>query len=350
MRTVTKMVEEPTGGATFDISPAKQFAEKILKTGKAAGNIEPELSGDILANGIVKASDNPTFSEIQSLRSRLLAYLRKTEMADKSSPGVGVAKKTLSMIDESTRDGLGKFDSALLQQWDDANAFYKEGKQKYYSELMSRLIRTSEKSGRPEGIIDMVFQPDAASNVRQVMEMADNPGKESFRRIVADGLMTKATDSKTGTVLGSRLHDALDGKGGFGTDTLKEIFTPDQVKAMKGLANALEVTQSKSARGTGSVWIELTQAGAAWNLVYKGVSATPLSITLGPYALGKILTSETGSKLLSEGFAKEAIPAKEAARWMSRLVALGTPLEDRAAALSEKKPDPTEPIIPIPSR
>ena len=149
------------------------------------------LSGDILANGIVKASDNPTFSEIQSLRSRLLAYLRKTEMADKSSPGVGVAKKTLSMIDESTRDGLGKFDSALLQQWDDANAFYKEGKQKYYSELMSRLIRTSEKSGRPEGIIDMVFQPDAASNVRQVMEMADNPGKESFRRIVADGLMTK---------------------------------------------------------------------------------------------------------------------------------------------------------------
>ena len=244
--------------------------------------------------GALGVSDAPmakemTFQQAATFRSDLTSFIRQATR-EKDDVARGTAQQLLKRLDEAM-DTAGAGSPALATAYKSANAFYREGKQKYESELMRGLA-----DQYPEEVVRSLIGGKRTTPIREARAAI---GPEAWKKVqarVADDTLTKATND-AGEIVGSDLLGEL---RKLSPATLKEIYPGDEARALWTLGRVLERSQ-KSVPATAKVGVYLAQSGVILGVLRGAVSPQALGILLTPKLLANILTSPRGAKWLTTG-------------------------------------------------
>jgi len=341
-------VDNLAKGVKVDLSPLKEFAAeqlekragvpgevsgnrglKMLQQVAKAGEKEGEdaqlkelaqglgVSPDELAKpayakireqlGISEApmAKEMTFQQAQTFRSDLTSFIRQATR-EKDDVARGTAQQLLKRLDEAM-DTAGA-SSAVQPAYRAANAFYREGKAKYESELMRGLA-----DEYPEEVVRSLIGGKRTTPIREARAAIGPDAWKKVQARVADDTLTKATNDK-GEIIGSDLLGEL---RKLSPATLKEIYPGDEAKALWTLGRVLERSQ-KSVPATAKVGVYLAQSGVILGVLRGAVSPQALGILLTPRVMANIMTSKTGAKWLTTGL--EAPKGSKLAAQASRKV------------------------------
>ena len=231
-----------------------------------------------------------TFQQAATFRSDLTSFIRQATR-EKDDVARGTAQQLLKRLDEAM-DGAGAAASPeLATAYKSANAFYREGKTKYESELMRGLA-----DQYPEEVVRSLIGGKRTTPIREARAAI---GPEAWKKVqarVADDTLTKATND-AGEIVGSDLLGEL---RKLSPATLKEIYPGDEARALWTLGRVLERSQ-KSVPATAKVGVYLAQSGVILGVLRGAVSPQALGILLTPKLLANILTSPRGAKWLTTG-------------------------------------------------
>lgn len=245
-----------------------------------------------------------SFQQAQTYRSDLLSFIRRAKN-EKDDVARGVATQLLKRLDEAM-DVAGQASPTLATAYQKANKFYREGKQKYESELLRGLTDLY-----PEQVAETLVKPNATTPIREARAAIGPQGWKAVQARVADDLLSKATDGDD--LSGKKLLQELKT---LSQPTLREVFPEgDAGQALWVLGRTLERAQ-RAAPKSAKVGVWIAQSGATVSLLSGSVPAAGGAILLTPAILGKILTSKTGAKWLTTGLAapKGSKLAAQAAR------------------------------------
>ena len=287
--------------------------------------------------------DNLSYSTAQDLRSRLIAKADEFLTTNKKAPAIGKAKKLASLTDNTIESSLKTTDKEALIQWRKANAIWKETGEQFNNKFIRGLIKEATTKNNPELIANKIFKPGGISNIRKIRGAVDDKTFQQLKRWHVDSLVKQSGD-REGRLVGDTFFNKMFGKGGMGEQTMKEIYTPQEITALKDSANALKVTQKKQAEGGGGMFIQLAQPTAAVGL-FTG-TLEPLSVTVlgGPAILGKIMTHPKGSKWLLS-IAKLPPSSSQAIATLAKITDLAVRLRNELQTQTfAGKPIPTEQI------
>ena len=270
-------------------------------------------AGDMLITKITKLPDRLTFSTASELRSRLLKEESSLVGNDKAR---GIARKIVGILDDSMEGAATKLSPDAKDAWREANLFYREGKEKFNNEFMSRLVRQGKE--QPELVGKAIFQSGEITQIRMAKQiLKDDPTTwQAMKAGYWETILNKATDP-TGKITGKMLHNQLKA---MGKETLNEIFTPKERLLIETFKKATLVTQTKATAGGGSMLIQLMQAPAlgAAITVWGGFKQDPetimagLTILTAPRILGKMMVSPKWQPLFIKGLSTSkpiAMPA-----------------------------------------
>lgn len=296
-------------GATFNVQPIVDLANAVAQKGDAIGGVQSERMGFGLADKLSAISHNPTFSDLQSLRSALKSYVREMDMQDKKSPGIGLAKQAIQTVDGVMRDGLQRFDPKLLKNLDAVDAYYADTSEKLYNKLTQRIIQRADVASQPEQIFGMLFKPGAVNPAKEAMDLADKPTKEALERLAVQTIIKRSTVDNQ--VVGSNLDNVMFGKTGLGDQTLNAWIRPEVKDNLKELANVIKLHQDKQGGGIGSMWVQMLQARGLSAILGSIATASAFGGTAGagtaalsigaPAVLSRMLTNPKTIKLFIEG-------------------------------------------------
>jgi hypothetical protein len=127
-------------------------------------------------------------------------------------------------------------------------------------------------------------------------------------------LMAKAT-TKSGDLDGELMEQAMFGRTGLGGETMTAAFGPQRVALYKEFINALKVAQRGQSHGTGSMFIQMKQAGASMQVLGAGLALGGMAtddystegllsggaFIISPYVLSRLMTSPTTAKWIIQG-------------------------------------------------
>lgn len=309
-------------GAMVSLKAAKDFAKKRMESAVGAKGLEAEHSGDDILKTVLSMDDVVDYSTAKEIRTRIMAAESRLSSTNKKAPAIGISKQLVKEIDSGIEEGLKSFDETVYDMWRGVNADYNAIKKQYNNQFLKRLIKrgddTADRLGEPEAIADMIFKPGAVSNIKKVKVALGSNSKswEQLQGYYLRSLMSKSVDAE-GHIVGEKVLKNLYGRSGMGHEALNEIFSSSQLKEIKEFANALRVQQSKPVVGTGKVWIQLKQAGAAGAFLGGAATGNPTAgtlgaatILLGPGALARVLLNPRAAKWLTTGI---KLPPKTAA-------------------------------------
>lgn len=331
-RAIAHRVDATSGGIRVDIRPQKEFAEKLIEQAKAGIKSASMLR---IAKQVLDKDDFISFEVADILRSDLLAVGRLTTdlLPGRAS---GAAQKLAGILDGQI-DKAGKIlqREDAIQAWRMRNQAVREGKTTFNSRFMRSLM-----SKNADEIFGAVIKPGRPTRIRAVREIilgevraakpaklgevtvkAKLPGDRELWRTIQgqyiDDLLLKNADD-LGRI---SAESALKEMKRFGDPALKELFPGGGHETLRRYLRALAIVQRKPTQeGTGRIFIQLTQAGAALNLLmggpFTGMSATVL---LGPPVLARMFTSPRIARLLTVGL-KAPLGSKEAVRISAQLL------------------------------
>lgn len=177
----------------------------------------------------------------------------------------------------------------------------------------------------PDAVVDLITQSKRPLPVRLVRNAVPDTVWKNVQARVTEDLL----EDLHGKALATRIS-------AMGKDTLREIYPGGEDQGLQELSRILSQLQTTK-EGTGKMWIQLSQAGAAAAVLRAGVffgtpekgAAGAGAILLGPAVLAKIMLSKTGRKWLTTGLT--ATPGSQlATRAASHLAAFaaGRPIAE----------------------
>ena len=275
----------------------KDFAGPLLEKAKKLGGISSANSGDDVVKGIMDLPDSIDYATAQDLRSRLIAKADEFLATNKKAPAIGKSKRLASLTDGAIERALKTNDRKALVEWRKANEIWRDTGEQFNNKFIRGLIKEAATKGNPEIIASKIFKPGGISNIRKIRSAVDDKTFQQLKRWHVDSLLKKSVD-KEGQLVGDSFFNSMFGKAGMGEQTMKEIYTPAEIFALKDSASALKVIQKKQAEGGGGMFIQLAQPAAFIGILTGNLE--PLSVTVlgGPAVLAKIMTHPKGSKWL----------------------------------------------------
>ena len=296
-------VENMAGNIPVNMSSLKSYLSPLADISKEIGGIESHNAGDDLVKAVLELKDNISFQAAKDLRSRLISKVDEFSITNKKAPAIGKAKALISKLDSAIESSLSRYNPEALKIWREANSIYRSGSEKYNNQFIRRLIKKADPDlgGEPESIVKAIFKPGSISNIRRVKTAVD---PETFRQMQSwymQDVIRKSVSEK-GILSGSKFYEKLFGKTGMGEQTLKEMFNPEQLKNIRNIAKTLKIVTDKQAEGTGKMFIQLSQAGAAVGMITGKFKAASLFLLGSPGVLSRIMLSPRGNKLLTTGF------------------------------------------------
>ena len=308
-----KRVDDLVGKELVDTTSAKKWADLLNAENIKMMGVGASEAGDMLITKITKLPDRLTFSTASELRSRLLKEESSLLGNDKAR---GIARKIVGILDDSMEGAATKLSPDAKDAWREANLFYREGKEKFNNEFMSRLVRQGKE--QPELVGKAIFQSGEITQIRAAKQiLKDDPTTwQAMKAGYWETILGKATDP-SGKIIGKTLHNQLKT---MGEETLKEIFTPKERLVIDTFKKAVLTTQAKTTAGGGSMLIQLMQAPAlgAAITVWGGFKQDPgtimagLTILTAPRILGKMMVSPKWQSLFIKGLSTSkpiAMPA-----------------------------------------
>ena len=304
------------------LSSAAPGARKILNE---------SLAKVVDANGNII---NLTFAQAQALRSDLLSIGRSAlDLSPKKA--LQMARTTAKAVGEEMRTAARGLGRQALVRWENANKFWTEGLDEFNSKLITGMLRSD-----PEMVYGLAVKNQSPSTIRRLRNIVvkSDPKFDPARSMITQAaenvqwqqvqgrflldIFQQATDANTGKMSGAKLRRLLEDfgsvgdQGGGATGTLVELFPVGNVAlggvgnpgSLMRLARSLEVIQSESIDRTGSVFIQLTQAGAVGGLLVSltgggtsALTAGTAAILLGPPILAKMFTNPKVVRALTIG-------------------------------------------------
>jgi hypothetical protein len=256
----------------------------------------------------------------------------------KKSGGIGLTKHYIGIVDESIEKALGTRGEGALSAWRQANQFHKTWKTRFDNTVIRRLIHYADETGKGASFIgpDVMKNPETVMRVKQALGEGSREWK-MFQSFYVQDLFIKATDVETtrnivrqgkmvkeAAITGKKMLEEMTGNK-IKAETFNQIFNPVQARRLNKFADALMLAQQKETQGIGKMWIQLTQGGAIMGFA-SGLAPEAAGLLLVPGVMSKLLTTETGSKLLTEGIAVlkgDPRVAGLAARILKEVIELG---------------------------
>ena len=262
-----------------------------------------------LADDILKLPENMSFAQARAWQKRLGAKTAKL----KNLPE-GEMKLLFKGVSDSI-DTLSTKNPAALTALNKAKEAFKKKAILENETILGDLLDKN-----PDDVISSLFKQGKSSNMiefRQVVPPRDWP---IFERAAADKLLLASGKSLEN--LGQMMNRTS-------RETLEATFRPETIQALTDIAEAsqrigLERVERMARGRAGFNLINMTQGGLMVNLALGAVPgsvAVQTAIVLTPPVLAKILTSETGAKLLSIGL-KMPAGSREAVTLGSRLLGI----------------------------
>ena len=301
-------VEAQAGAAPIETQSLKRMTVPLAKISEALNGIEGSSAGDDLVKSIQGLGDTMDFTTAKALRSRLIAKADQMSIDNKNAPAIGVTKRLVKALDGEIDKGLNAFDPGARDMWRDANKIYREGEQTFNNRLIRGLVKKGmeEFGDNPEAIAKSIFQPGKVTSINRIKEAVDSGTWKQLQSFAVQDLLAKG--SLDGVITGKKLDAAMFSRTGYGPNMMGAVFEPGQLDRLKAFSSALRLTQEKQSEGTGRMLIQLTQGGAALNLIAgaSGFADTDFNaesgvILLGPAVLAKLLTHAPTANWLIRG-------------------------------------------------
>ena len=300
-------VEEMAKDVQVPIEEIKKFAAPIVARAKEIGTIQSKAAGDDLAQAIMELNDTISFPAAKELRSRLLSTVNEFSITNKKAPAIGKAKRLISILDKEMENALIKQQPEAFNLWRHANSLYKQGRKKYDSQFLRRLLKQADPDfgGEPEKILRSIFKKGGISNIRRLKTAVGGYNAPIWKQMkgwYVQDLIIKST-TKDGILQGKSL---LYNMRTMGDKALKEIFEPHELRSIEKVGTTLKVIQGRQGEGTGRMLIQLTQGGAALTILGmaggRGAGqAGAGAIIFGPPVLARLFTDPIAAKLLTQG-------------------------------------------------
>ena len=309
-------VDELAGGASVNIAPLKAQATEFLQE---IGAGLPAGSARKILRSILDKGDDLTFRDAQILRSDLLSVTRQQNdlLGNRAQ---GLARRLAKTMDKNLADGISQTTSEeALTAFRNANDFWKQGKVKFNNSLIKSIV-----NGDPDVVLNRFVKPGKPTAVRLVREAIDNPARwKQVQGSFAEDIIQNATDID-GALKSPKIISQIEKFRNGGA--LGELFPGKNIKIVEDLekfAKGLRIIEKGTPDKTGSIFIQLKQAGAAALAFNFALDATGATILLGPAALGKALTNPKIIKFLTDGIrVGKGVQAKTT--FVTRLAALMT--------------------------
>lgn len=290
-------------GVTVNVTKSKELANQLLKQSEITKTLSPE-NRKVLQT-VANLNERITFSQANDLRSELLGVTRaSTELIKGKAKGnaVRLVKELTKDIDR-TISNLPVAVPQLRALYDSAQRFYRVGAKKFNNKVLKRL---TEKA--PEEVYKTLIKPRRPSTIKALSDALKLTKDKEIR--------TELFDSLKGTLIGdiagesNRIKGKLDGAyilkelDKYGDDVLLKLFNKKQLTNLRDVLKTLSVTQQKTVGENvpGAVFIQLSQAGAAFGLFSGLFTAPSAAILFGPAVVSKILTDPKYIKFIKKGF------------------------------------------------
>jgi len=287
-------LDKLSGGVTVDITPLQAFATKRLGVTRELAGIGETEAGDKLLKRVLRVGLEPETTEVpfkvaRELRTRLMR-----------EEDIGLAKHLTKLLDESMEKAAKTKGGDLYKGWRTVNKFYRKGMERYHNKIIEGLVKVVEDRGEPEKVIPYIFKNKGVSRIKAVKAAvgADSKAWRTLKAKYVEDLL----DVKPGRIIGTDIPDKFHR---MGETTLKEIFHPDELEAIRklgGFATLIGGKASKEMATGGSMVVQLVQGGAVLSVLtgkFRDI-ATPIFVL--PEVVSQLATHKTTAKWLSEGF------------------------------------------------
>ena len=342
-------VDRLAKGVVVDTRPVVNFLRENLA--RQSRSVERALSGagvsmddlTVAIAGQKGRAPETTFRIAQEIRSKLLMVSRRKPLSVDDEAAVRVAGKIASLIDEQMEAAGTRMAPDALAAFRVANEFTKAGSERLENELIRAVAKRAAK--QPSTVVPILAAPNKADILRSVQKAVDASTFERMQEALTTEVVRRAADPKTGIVSGGALLRQLKT---LGQETADLVFkNRGAVEDLGKMIDSLERKVSKE--GTGRIFIQLAQAGAATELIFHPIeilsgqrAATrggAVTILLGPAALGRLFTNPVGVRWLTQGL-RSGPGTAGFFRAMAQVVALSEPAkktgEQAALTLSER--------------
>ena len=203
------------------------------------------------------------------------------------------------------RDAANRKGDALTA-WRIANSFYKQNQAKFNNKLVRRMLKRAEDTGMgPQTIGKQFFKPNNLPAIKQLKTIISPSEFQTSQGFFMQHLFERAVDTE-GNIMGKKLLNLIQGKTtSFGLPMMKEIFSKQQLNALTTFGEALKLTQGRQAAGLGSMFVQLSQAGAAVSIITgKGLRDKASAVILiVPALMSRAMLNPKVAKLLKQGLA-----------------------------------------------
>lgn len=323
---VTEGVEELEVGIVSS-APIKEMAKDILK--KRTVSMAPSKYGDALLRRASRLPDNISFEQAQTLRSELLSIPRE----ERGTVGEKIAGDLARGVDTAMESVGRELAPDAYHAWRRANQFWKAGKERFENNFINRLV---EKDA--EKVVSSMVVPGAVTPIKKLYKILTPQAKKSFQSGAMQKILSNSAD------VDGNIHGKLIAKQikNLSDPTLSAVFNNQQVQTLKNFAKAAELAQTRVGEGTGSMFIQLKQAGAIMQLVgavglgtglatgSEGMQTGSAVVLIAPYVMGKMLTNPITAKWLTEGLLAQA-GSSRATQLSKQIVAAAIRLGGRTA-------------------
>lgn len=361
LNVMTATQELQISGARIDLSPLKEELSGALRTAKEAGGLENKAMGTTMLQFLAEKPDLVSYPVAKQMRTELrtmrdgLAASPET----KNAPAIALADKAYASMTKRIVAGLNDFDPTLGARFEDVS-FREAGRQgQFNSDIVRALVKDADTpgSGKPEAIVDQVFQHNNVTTINNLKNAVDAPTWDKMLSWHWRDVYAKSDGN------GAAMREAFFGaKSGLGEKEMVQAYGPERVGLYKQVINAMEVGQKQTADKTGTIFIQLKQPGAVMQLsgaalagigliqdeVDISTTALGAAIVLSPPVLARLMTNPTSIKWILQGM---KIPAgtREAAALATRLLPIAFP-RLATQAVTEPPPPSKTGLPPLTSR
>jgi hypothetical protein len=361
LKVMTATQELQISGARIDLSPLKDELSGALRTAKEAGGLENKAMGTTMLSFLAEKPDMVSYPVAKQIRTELrtmrdgLAASPET----KNAPAIALAEKAYASMTKRIVAGLNDFDPTLGARFEDVS-FREAGRQgQFNSDIVRALVKDADTpgSGKPEAIVDQVFQHNNVTTINNLKNAVDAPTWDKMLSWHWRDVYAKSDGN------GAAMREAFFGaKSGLGEKEMVQAYGAERVGLYKQVINAMETGQKQTTDKTGTIFIQLKQPGAVMQLsgaalagigliqdeVDISTTALGAAIVLSPPVLARLMTNPTSIKWILQGM---KIPAgtREATALTTRILPIAFP-RLATQAVTEPPPPSKTGLPPLTSR
>lgn len=298
--------------ANVDIRPMKDFLEeqlggigaqdtlaRVLRRTPEAGIVKPSVVTD------VDLRDFIPFREARLLNSNIAADIRNNPMRSAAGFREGVIKGSLDEQMEAAANRAGMDDT--YKAFDNARTIWRNKSEIYDRTVVGDILKKKGKLKHPEFIGDVIWKPRNVSLVAEVKEglkkLGPREAAEAWSKIRRRGFETAVEKMVGGAnpnralagwwnALGREMQDHLGGEGVGQIRNIMQLMRELPPTTKPGGLQAFE---------KGSL-----VAMASGGLGFGGVGLMAAGATAVPIVVGKLLTTKSGLRIMTEGLSMSA--------------------------------------------